>query len=46
MIKTVGKNVFPEILKLSNDTILTNTDLCVHIIYFNSSKIFQIFGTI
>ena len=37
--KIVGKKCFPH----HNDAIPTNTDLYVHIMYFNSSKIFKIF---
>ena len=40
MVKTVGKNVLPNILKTLN----TNTDLYVHIMHFNSSKIFNFLG--
>ena len=36
--------LFPTYLKLSNDTLPSNTDLHVHIIYFNSWKIFKFLG--
>ena len=39
-----GKNVFLNILKLSNDILPTNTDLYVHIMYFNSSKMLKFLG--
>ena len=43
-VKSVGKNVLPNILKTLNDALLTSTDLYVHIMYFNSSIIFQFLG--
>ena len=36
MVKTVGKKVFPKILKTLNVTLPPNTDINVHIMYFNS----------
>ena len=32
MVKIAGKMFFPTYLKLSNDALPTNTDLCVHLI--------------
>ena len=43
-VKTAGKNVFPKILKTRILYIPTNTDLFVHIMYINSSKIFKYLG--
>ena len=43
--KNCRKKCFPQdIKKLSNDILPTNTDLCVHVMYFNSSEIFKFSG--
>ena len=44
MVKTVVKLFSSRYLKLSNDTLPTSTDLHVHIMYFNSSKILKLLG--
>ena len=43
-VKIIGTIFSSKILKILECCILTNTDLCVHIMYFNSSKIFKFLG--